>query len=85
MSDELKKCPFCGTKDLTTNVYIGCYRHTILMDEKMWNTRPIEDELRKQLDIVWEGLDDIIAMELPDEIHKYARDLMDKIEREEKK
>jgi chromosome segregation ATPase len=32
------------------------------------------------VELAYEGLDEIYAMELPDEIHKYASELMDKIE-----
>jgi hypothetical protein len=31
-------------------------------------------ELQNQMDIAWEGLDDIIVMELPDEIHEFAKE-----------
>jgi chromosome segregation ATPase len=37
-------------------------------------------ELQNQMDMAWEGLDDIIVMELPDEIRKFTRELMDRIE-----
>lgn len=64
MNEELKPCPFCGHKtiqesffDLPCKVYrIRCPRCYIFMDNisenmvmKAWNTRPIEDDLRKQL------------------------------------
>lgn len=65
MSDELKPCPFCGGQHLSTtsalNVHwITCIKCSISSAAPnhfgqdglsvAWNTRPIEDELRKQLE-----------------------------------
>ena len=65
MSEELKKCPFCGSNELyddsVPSVYgeytwIRCEKcaaqgSAFLDDEpsKHWNTRPIEDALRKDI------------------------------------
>jgi len=63
MSDELKPCPFCGEEDPTIErdgkwYYITCRKCECTSDgdrgqsgaEKRWNTRPIEDELRRRWD-----------------------------------
>ena len=58
MSEELKACPFCGKEDDcfrfgSDNDYI---RHscvvfpTAYVNIADWNTRPIEDDLRRQLE-----------------------------------
>jgi len=59
MSEELKACPFCG---IDSNLNIGTHSANCLfyfLSENVtdrsvkviaWNTRPIEDALRKQLD-----------------------------------
>jgi len=56
MSEELKACPFCGSKadiyhdrqDVAVCSNGDCNNCGIPVDE--WNTRPIEDALRKQLE-----------------------------------
>jgi len=64
MNEELKPCPFCGKHNLAsfltdnwgTIVYcIDCYENTsnnctARADALDWNTRPIEDELRVELE-----------------------------------
>lgn len=66
MSEELKACPFCGSDAITTwygkRAVIWCSNETCPMmnvdtgdlpiDEAKthWNTRPLEDALRKQLE-----------------------------------
>ena len=54
MTDELRPCPFCGQPP-HFNVYASCVKHTSGFYVKEWNTRPIEDALRKQLDIAVEA------------------------------
>ena len=49
MTDELRPCPFCGQPP-HFNVYASCVKHTSGFYVKEWNTRPIEDALRKQLE-----------------------------------
>jgi hypothetical protein len=67
---ELRPCPFCGFEAVTTNynpdvvacTNPGCPNEIhdevglpkITIDE--WNTRPLEDALRKQLDIAVEAI-----------------------------
>jgi hypothetical protein len=54
---ELKKCPFCGKKpnpDWTDESYIECTNRKCSvygygMSTGNWNTRPIEDALRKRI------------------------------------
>jgi len=57
---ELKKCPFCGKEQSETNFFscdgypqaCGCWEMTTTGEEaeKVWNTRPIEDELCAELE-----------------------------------
>lgn len=46
---ELKACPFCGG-EAHKNIYVHCKRHTSVMRDDDWNTRPIEDALRAEVD-----------------------------------
>ncbi len=59
---NLKRCPFCGAVVIKVNkklsdinrLWIFCptcfkYMHGDLKGIKLWNTRPIEDELRQYL------------------------------------
>lgn len=57
MTNELKPCPFCGssplvlpghTGDLARCSNVGCAARGIVPIE-VWNTRPIEDELRAEI------------------------------------
>jgi hypothetical protein len=59
MSEELKGCPFCGELpmpvivDNKINYYCenrDCQFKGIDLPKNVWNTRPIEDALRKQLE-----------------------------------
>jgi hypothetical protein len=70
MTDELKPCPFCGSKDNHGNEDIydpfdnACFMSTPGTNiRKLWNTRPIEDDLRKQL-IEWKAAHDNLAQQL---------------------
>lgn len=57
---ENKRCPFCGCKtrvkhsSITGQNYIGCSNANCQMPtmflESDWNTRPIEDELRAEIE-----------------------------------
>ena len=54
MSEELKRCPFCGEMPETDGRLVQCYlmpcdaRHFI-MPVKSWQKRPIEDELNARI------------------------------------
>lgn len=54
MSEELKRCPFCGEIPETDGRLVQCYlmpcdaRHFI-MPVKSWQKRPIEDALNKRI------------------------------------
>lgn len=65
MSEELKPCPFCGSEvtiryvrgfGMDTGNWIGCNNcgHSYMWADEsgieIWNTRPLEDSLRKQLE-----------------------------------
>ena len=56
MSDELKPCPFCGSKavnDILNGIYCSnknCYQYKHLDPISTWQSRPIEDALRAQLE-----------------------------------
>jgi murein DD-endopeptidase MepM/ murein hydrolase activator NlpD len=80
MSEELKACPFCGRdaiRDLNPNMIFcpdgfngderedkHCWNDAILTEED-WQHRPIEDALRKQLEIAVEALKDIRGKAYP--------------------
>lgn len=61
MSEKLKRCPFCGSTDIREcfgifpELFCGeceatIYEYDIREDLiKLWNTRPIEDELNKRI------------------------------------
>ena len=63
---ELKPCPFCGSEAIDASYnedgYMAvCSNRDCEMDgdpllTNTWNTRPIEDALRKQLEIAVEAL-----------------------------
>lgn len=50
---ELEACPFCGKKDLLyyrrNGSLAGCERCDVEADAEMWNQRPLEDQLKKNL------------------------------------
>jgi len=54
MSEELKRCPFCGEMPETDGRFVQCYlmpcdaRHFI-MPVKSWQKRPIEDALNARI------------------------------------
>jgi hypothetical protein len=60
MSEELKACPFCGGKAITLprkGNWAGCAsEHWIWMHTDAWQSRPIEDALRKQLEMAKEAI-----------------------------
>jgi hypothetical protein len=56
MSEELKKCSFCGSSvkvrmrdGKVSCSSIFCPLYSINIDENIWQSRPLEDALRKQL------------------------------------
>lgn len=62
MSEQLKPCPFCGNPPEITrifnpsedcpdcfNTYIECPQHKFIHDTETWNTRPVEDSLRDEI------------------------------------
>lgn len=72
MSEELRACPFCGSKDIS-DVFMGewnmpwrvychdCYAETAAFENKdnaieAWQHRPIEDALQAKLEIAVEAL-----------------------------
>jgi len=77
--DELKLCPFCGRKaekgeDRESYECVMCKDCTATvysMDEdtdvELWNTRPIEDELRKRIEDLELGMLEILASTSIDE------------------
>ena len=64
MSDQLKPCPFCGSEPITPAIPIGvidddipvecsnyeCDASLMTFNKSIWNTRPIEDALRKRVE-----------------------------------
>jgi hypothetical protein len=80
MSEELKPCPFCG-KDGEHDESLAwcsdpeCFAADINMPINEWNTRPIEDVLRKQLEETKAERDELekrLDYEIPfiDKFHK---------------
>lgn len=71
MSEELKACPFCGSKDLNLvrDKYIICNScNAFSPDDKaenrneLWNTRPLEDALRSRVEELERELDKAIKV-----------------------
>lgn len=58
MSEELRKCPFCGEQPERYSfhggfsIFHGCSKHTHGMNETNWNTRPLEDALQAERDLL---------------------------------
>ena len=48
---ELKPCPFCGGEAelCYSEVDIFCRKCNVMQETELWNTRPIEDDLRKRI------------------------------------
>ena len=51
---ELKPCPFCGVMPMGQDdrymcSTLGCVMQEDTISAKAWNTRPIEDDLRKRI------------------------------------
>jgi len=62
MVTELKPCPFCGGAIIIEgNEEVWCDYCGVLTSATDWNTRPIEDALRVQLEKVEDILREIIA------------------------
>ena len=66
MSDELKPCPFCGGVPNSSTERVGhstwltfvkCETCAFDMQMSKWNTRPIEDALRTELEAAREAAD----------------------------
>ena len=52
MNEKLKQCPFCGGTKICTEKSINlnyCDNCSAESNVEHWNTRPIEDELRKRI------------------------------------
>lgn len=59
--DDAKRCPFCGKEPHIFSKLCNCENsecaiYEITFTIEQWNKRPIEDELRKQLDDAGEYL-----------------------------
>ena len=59
MSEELKACPFCGCEEVSRSEImpnmvlcsnIDCYFYAVYTPVMIWQSRPIEDELRAELE-----------------------------------
>ena len=53
--EELKRCPFCGGKgthqlgDMVNNLTVYCLYCPVAIPTEIWQSRPIEDELRQEM------------------------------------
>lgn len=68
MSEELKLCPFCGREAIPNSIETervncfdpGCYNaegwRKYGFSVQTWQSRPLEDALRKQLDIAMRAM-----------------------------
>jgi hypothetical protein len=70
MNEELKECPFCGSAAEYSKSDYGewcncskpreresyCAMQTHYMLKEQWQSRPIEDALRKQLEVAMEAM-----------------------------
>jgi len=71
MSDELKACPFCGKtayKAQAKRIIHSCNAINVSMSREHWQSRPIEDALRKQLDESNRKLEQRIASEIDEHL-----------------
>jgi hypothetical protein len=80
MSEELKACPFCGSKGLYSKSQFSewancskprehesyCPLSTHYIQKEYWQNRPIEDALRAERDELLEALERLLPY-LPDE------------------
>ena len=62
---ELKACPFCGQTAHVSDSFIdaeqvGCFYCVAFVDTDIWNTRPIEDQLRAENEKLKEALKYIV-------------------------
>jgi hypothetical protein len=101
MSEELKLCPFCGEKpEVNFAGVVWCKNDNCKMNNydeqgvfflspESWNTRPIEDELQRKLDIAVEAINEAIKSlkQYDDDLPAFdiLVDARAEIEREEKK
>jgi len=80
MSEELKACPFCGEKmersdtmyDMALCSNIDCWFYAVYIPVRVLNSRPIEDELRAELEKRTAGLHDAnaVCMEMKHELDR---------------
>ncbi len=76
---ELKRCPFCKSTNLVASHFeeeggdiVDCYACNARAAGGLWNTRPIEDELRAKID----KLELLVRSMHPDNAPKDAWPLM---------
>ena len=61
MSEELRPCPFCGEEPVQSGNFVACGNENCptcdnywtdpqILTIEQWNTRPIEDELRAEIE-----------------------------------
>jgi hypothetical protein len=71
---ELRPCPFCGTPAYTDGGLAWCpspecYMEDANMPINIWNTRPLEDALRRQLEDCTDIIQGLLTC-LPDSPHE---------------
>jgi len=51
MNEKLKQCPFCGGEAelCYSEVDTFCRKCNVMQETELWNTRPIEDDLRNRI------------------------------------
>ena len=90
---KLKKCPFCGSEEsewqdhpsdcylkmITKQVESDCKCYSKEACESAWNTRPIEDELVKDIDVLCKEIDQLNSrtLELLENNVSLANQVMD--------
>lgn len=95
MSEELKACPFCGSvpdiEPIEDCEYINCSNLDCIdgvycLTTKQWNTRPIEDALRAELEKRTAGMHDAnaVCMEMKHELDRLKEEnhALDQINRD---